>query len=188
MNIDLLQDLTASLVLLCFYSLRYTWSLLMGKRKKVLQVSWLNSGRHAIQFVIYFLVPILLIFNIFNIKVLTQIISSQNFLYILGTLYSCIGLVFIFFTRFHRASDWGYMGDQVGEKLFTGGVYKITRHPYYFGAISFGIGIYMIMNSYLVVLMIVTILFVKKVIKREEKFLFEKFGEEWVNYKNKVRF
>ncbi len=73
-----------------------------------------------------------------------------------------------------------------GEVLFTKGIYGVTRHPYYVGAILVGLGIYLILNSWFILIMLPIILFVNKVIKKEDQYLFEKFKDEWKNYKNKV--
>ena len=89
-------------------------------------------------------------------------------------------------TRVNRKEDWGYMGDKTGGRLFTNGIYSVTRHPYYIGAIILGVGVYLILNSWFVLLMIPVILFIKKVIDNEDKYLLEKFGNEFIEYKKKV--
>jgi len=78
------------------------------------------------------------------------------------------------------------MGDDTGTTLFTQGVYSITRHPYYVGAVLLGLGVYLILNSWLILTMFPVLLFVSKVIKKEDAFLYDKFDGKWVNYKKHV--
>ena len=92
----------------------------------------------------------------------------------------------MFWTRLYRKTDWGFMGDDVGTILFTKGPYAITRHPYYLGSITFGFGIYLILNSWLIIMMVPVILFIRNAIKNEENFMKDKFGQEWIIYHNKV--
>ena len=74
------------------------------------------------------------------------------------------------------------------NKLMTGGLYKIFRDPMYVAYLIFVIpGICLLFNSWLVL----TTVFVNYVlysifIKREHKYLEEKFGIEYKNYLDKV--
>ena len=92
----------------------------------------------------------------------------------------------MFLTRLNRKKDWGFMGDKTGESLFTNGIYSVTRHPYYVGAILLGVGVYFVLNSYFVLLMIPVIIFLVKVINNEDKYLLERFGDQFIEYKKKV--
>ena len=78
------------------------------------------------------------------------------------------------------------MGDDSGDVLFTNGPYKFTRHPYYVGAALTGIGIYLQLNYGLALLMLPVIIFMLYVIKREDSFLENKFGNRYTEYKSKV--
>ncbi|MEN9614473.1 MAG: Phospholipid methyltransferase [Candidatus Parcubacteria bacterium] len=78
------------------------------------------------------------------------------------------------------------MGDDSGETLFTGGPYRFTRHPYYAGAILVGIGLYLQLNYWLALLMIPVAIFIAHVIKKEDVFLEQRFGQTFVDYKKKT--
>lgn len=78
------------------------------------------------------------------------------------------------------------MGDDSGEVLFTGGPYRFTRHPYYIGAILVGIGLYLQLNYVLAILMLPVIIFMIYVMKKEDNFLEQKFGQTYLEYKQKV--
>jgi len=74
------------------------------------------------------------------------------------------------------------------EKLITGGIYGICRNPMYLGNLFIlaGFGIYA--NSALFTLLVfpVYIFIYLSIIQAEEKFLTEKFGDEFIRYKNRV--
>jgi protein-S-isoprenylcysteine O-methyltransferase Ste14 len=73
--------------------------------------------------------------------------------------------------------------------LVTGGIYKITRNPMYLGLTQILIGTAIILSSITpFIIVIIFIVITNKVyIGYEEKVLEEKFGEEYVIYKTKVR-
>jgi len=186
METTFLQKATAAVIVIVFFMGRYAWSLISEKRKRIAVGDKLLSGRFLISVVVYLLLPALLVANPFDILVNIQISTNPQGTYYLGLILSVFGSVFMFLARLHRQKDWGLMGDAAGDKLFTRRIYGVTRHPYYVGSVLIGCGVYLILNSWLVMVMVPVVLFVGLVIKREDTFLAEKFGEEWITYKNKV--
>lgn len=168
-----------AIILITFIIFRNSFTLIKGKRNIKKVTSFIYIGRKVIEIFISFLIPILLIFNVIDQKIIIP-------LYYLGVTISIIGLIFMFFTRFYRNKDWGFMGDDSGDTFFTSGPYEFTRHPYYIGAIFVAIGIYLQLNYLLVVLIIPVIFFILHVIKKEEFFLQKKFGNKFMEYKGKV--
>ena len=73
--------------------------------------------------------------------------------------------------------------------LITTGIYKYSRNPIYLGMvlILIGVGIYMGAGSSLFVVLIFIYFIRKDFVIKEEAFLLELFGEEYKNYKEKVR-
>ena len=73
--------------------------------------------------------------------------------------------------------------------LVTDGFYKISRNPMYLGMliILIGVAIYLGKLSAFLVLPAFYILITEMQIKPEERMLEEKFGEEYLDYKRKVR-
>jgi len=182
----LLQKFTTLAILAIFFAGRYSWSWIAGKREKTKVSKEIVSGRFWISVIVSAVLPLLLIFNTFNLFVVTRITYYPVAIYIIGLVLSLVGLVLMFLARLHRHKDWGFMGDDAGQVLFTKGVYSVTRHPYYAGAVFAGIGVYLVLNSWLVLIMLPVIFFMKKVIQKEDNFLFNKFGSEWQEYMNKT--
>ena len=78
-----------------------------------------------------------------------------------------------------------YRGETVGaDKLATKGAYALARNPLYFanGLIGAGWGITAGVNALLFFIIAFTIVYVLIIIPREEAFLRDKFGVEYVHY------
>ena len=69
------------------------------------------------------------------------------------------------------------------------GVYRLTRNPMYFSLAILYLGITCWVNSIWCLLLLFPVLIVvnEGVIKREEKYLEKKFGDEYLKYKSTVR-
>jgi protein-S-isoprenylcysteine O-methyltransferase Ste14 len=74
-------------------------------------------------------------------------------------------------------------------ELVQDGPYRFTRNPIYLAFATVYLGLSFIFNSMyiLVMLVIIVILFDRTQIPREERYLQEKFGEEFSRYKTRVR-
>ncbi len=69
------------------------------------------------------------------------------------------------------------------------GIYKFTRNPMYFGLTGFYLGFTCFFGNWwhIILLPILIIVIQEYVIKREEKYLERKFGEEYKSYRENVR-
>ncbi len=74
------------------------------------------------------------------------------------------------------------------SSLQTNGIYNITRNPMYLGLALVYLGLsFLIGNWWNIILLPILILFVQEyIIKREEKYLERRFGQEYLDYKHKV--
>lgn len=185
-NFVFFQKITAVFFLLIFFGGRIFWTYLKGKRKKVNVSSEIVGGRFWITLIIYALLPTALILNLFDLFEITGFKFYSFPIFLIGVLLSVCGIILMYLARMHRQKDWGFMGDDSGEILFTQGVYSITRHPYYIGAVIVGVGAYLILTSWFVLCMFPVFLFINKVINNEDKFLLKKFKNEWIAYKQKT--
>lgn len=69
------------------------------------------------------------------------------------------------------------------------GPYQFSRNPIYLAMTILYVGISLIINSVALLAMLIPIFFIMNwgVISREERYLEQKFGEEYKNYKNRVQ-
>jgi protein-S-isoprenylcysteine O-methyltransferase Ste14 len=75
------------------------------------------------------------------------------------------------------------------QLIITIGIYQYTRNPMYLGLTIMYLGISMLLNAWSSLVLILPLLRIvqKGIIEREEKYLTRKFGNEYLNYKSKVR-
>lgn len=80
----------------------------------------------------------------------------------------------------------GVLEDQKTE-LITSGIYKYTRNPYFISYLLMFIGYTILLqNMILLGLSIIGFLFIHKMIKKEEKYLYSVHGNAYLEYKMKV--
>jgi len=75
------------------------------------------------------------------------------------------------------------------KELITTGPFKISRHPMYLGMVAILLGVAIFHGTIITFLFPVIFIFLSEVlfISHEEENLKETFGEDYVNYKNRVR-
>lgn len=73
--------------------------------------------------------------------------------------------------------------------LITSGIYRLSRNPIYSSFVVVGLGVAFAVNSIWIVLMMLPLILVinRIVISKEERYLEEKFGENYRSYKRQVR-
>ena len=99
-----------------------------------------------------------------------------------------VALIADFVTRFRRAGTT-IRPDQASTSLVTTGAFRFTRNPAYLGWVVIYLGASLWLNSLwpLLILPLVIISVQGFVIRREEWFLEQKFGDEYRAYKQRVR-
>jgi protein-S-isoprenylcysteine O-methyltransferase Ste14 len=102
-------------------------------------------------------------------------------------LFAGLGIVFTAFTKMRRAETnvepW-----KPTTAIIDDGIYGISRNPIYLAMILIYFGISFLFNLFWFLPPIILVLAVMHygVILREEKYLERKFGDEYLNYKNRV--
>jgi protein-S-isoprenylcysteine O-methyltransferase Ste14 len=97
-------------------------------------------------------------------------------------------LAFIAIAQFHRAGTNGPT-TQASSALVTHGIYRHSRNPIYIGLTAIYLGIALAIGSVWSLAFLVPVLAVMEfgVIRREERYLTDKFGDAYTTYRSKVR-
>ncbi len=113
-------------------------------------------------------------FNILN--------NNKIAVVVLGIILIAIGIIMVVHCAKRLLSSFNK------NKLMTDGLYKIFTDPMYAAYMIFIIpGIALIFNSWLALTtVIINYVLYSVLIRREHKYLEEKFGEDYLNYKRKV--
>ena len=91
-----------------------------------------------------------------------------------------------------EAIERGYVPDEYADQLLMNiknGIYKYSRNPMYLGLIflQLSLGILLSMVHIMLMCIFTYIIFKYYVIKPEERYLSSKFGDDYNDYKSKVR-
>jgi protein-S-isoprenylcysteine O-methyltransferase Ste14 len=107
----------------------------------------------------------------------------------LGAMLMAAGIaLFSYSVAKFRAADTPVPGDQPTTAIVRTGPYRFSRNPIYLAFSLFQLGIAIWVSSlWLLVTLAGAVALVSVVIRREERYLEEKFGAEYVDYKASVR-
>ena len=105
-----------------------------------------------------------------------------------GLILSCIALAISANVTFRRAGTPANPYSET-KALAVNGPYRFTRNPMYLGLVLMTAGLGLVLNSMWLVLMAVAVMLALRnlVIVHEERYLEQKFGEAYKNYKERVR-
>jgi len=163
-------------------------------------------GRHGIKVIVFgetqktdfIIVPVVLFFfyaivsSVFNLpfpKILIQIFIENKILIICAIVICTISLVWFAITlkTFGKSFRVG-IDENTKDKLITNGTFSISRNPIYLAFITFFTGIFLAYPNIITLLFIILIsLTIHRQILREEKFLKDHYGNEYEEYRGKVR-
>ncbi len=129
---------------------------------------------------------IFLLLAILKIRILPLMLPWN--LDIIAYLLLIVGLIFSFYSLLNLGRSTRFGIPTTKTKLVTGGLYRISRNPIYFGfnLITISSIIY-ILNPIVLALGIYCMGIYHLIILREEEFLTEAFGDDYLTYKRKVR-
>lgn len=123
---------------------------------------------------------------------LDSLLLAQNWAYPnTGVLLMVIGLAIAVVSQIDMGRSWRIGVPQEKEEtqqLVTGGFYQFSRNPIYVGIMLFLIGgLVMLPGPFTVACTAATWLLIAIIIRREEEFLEQEFGEAFRTYKSRVR-
>lgn len=145
-------------------------------------------GEHAItdigQFILFVIFVLAMILDIFIFKFSNKMIGELSWIITvpLFLLFFLIGGYFIFIS--HQII-FGETDKEVG--IVTNGVFKIVRHPMYFGSVLLFFSFVILSCSILALLIWILIgVFYYFISRYEEKLLINKFGDKYKEYQKRV--
>ena len=88
-----------------------------------------------------------------------------------------------------RASNENVIPWTGSETIIVSGVYRFTRNPMYLGMTLISLGVAVLAASYaiLIAAILASIIIDRFVIRREEYYLEQRFGQSYTDYKRRVR-
>ena len=104
-----------------------------------------------------------------------------------GLILMIVSLVFFTMARIKLGSSFQVSAE--ANHLVKSGIYKTIRHPVYVFGFTFIMGFFIFTQVFygLIFLFVLAVLQIKR-IKKEEKVLIEKFGDEYLEYKKQTWF
>ena len=148
--------------------------------KSPIPVPFLISGKIAMLFCwLFFLVK--------TTNILTMHYDSLTTQWVGIDLYA-LGIIIVIFGFFGLGSSVSVGLPEEQTVLKTGGIYQISRNPMYLGGFVMCVGscVYSI-HVFNFILFAITFSIHHSIVLKEEVFLEERFGNNWVAYKKKVR-
>ncbi len=109
-------------------------------------------------------------------------LNQHKIFQIIGIIFICIGVPYFIISVI--AVNKAYNSD----KLITGSVYRTCRHPLYSSWVIFiAPGILLLLNSWIsLTTPIFMYIILNALVKKEENYLENRFGSEYLNYKRKI--
>lgn len=117
------------------------------------------------------------------------VIFAQSWRWILATPLLFAGVVIVLYSaKLFQRAETKIQPWKTTSRIVQTGVYKYSRNPIYLAFLLFGLGVAFAFDSWWMVLSLFPVFFflTNYVIKKEERYLEEKFGTEYVNYKSRV--
>ena len=117
------------------------------------------------------------------------VILDTAWINFLGMAFSVMGFVMMVMAHAHMGEEWRMGVDRGGKiNLVQERLFSISRNPVYLAILLQTGGLFLLMKiPAALVLWLVLLMFMRVVIRTEERFLEEIFGREYGDYKKRVR-
>lgn len=185
-----------SIALLLIFGVSYLYKLYDLKSNSEIEANVLGRGKKdaKLKYTENFLritTSVWILLWIFSI-VFNSYISRFSFRYlndiyfeIIGLIFTAIGVVFFELAIYFMKSSWRVGVDRnTRTSLITNGIYKYSRNPAFVGFDLMFIGLFFTYpNTLSLIVACCNIVVIHLQIMEEEKFLQERFGSEYANYK-----
>ncbi len=169
---------------------------LFYKKTKVNPIAFFKHGNTVESFSWGMLTLILTLYGVVAIltaqgNVVGLIFPSlhHNAVYTTGIILTLIGFAIVLLAHHHMGTSWRMGIDSEKEiHLVTRGLFSVSRNPVYLGVLTMTSGMIFLLQTFVsMVLFFVLLQAIYIIISTEERFLADKFGEEYKRYMKAVR-
>lgn len=180
-------------VLIAAYQVKFIWSKLPLPNHEDTEIPghYTNLDRLRLDYLVRFLCFILWIQIVIPLLTISDNIQIIFMLKLLGYLLILTGFWVSLTALKTLGNNWSGLSDyriKKNQQLVTTGVYKYVRHPIYLAAMLEVLGYELLVNSWLSIIFIAIIyIIVTKHLIREEAQLEQKFGKQFIAYKQKTK-
>lgn len=107
----------------------------------------------------------------------------------IGWVFLFLSLILVWISQSQMANSWRIgIDDKNKTKLVTNGMFSISRNPIFLGIMIANIGLFLVIpNAFTLLIISLSTLSVNTQIRLEEEFLKREFGNEYIEYSEKVR-
>lgn len=168
-------------------------SLLFHRAHSINPAQFLKSKHKAESFLWLWLMFIMLLYVFVAVLYYYGIAGpylGQNLVVdVIGMMLTTIGFVFMVIAQSQMGEDWRMGNDEQNRiTLRAQGLFRYSRNPVYTSILILSFGLTMILRTLIgALLFLLLFLTFRIIIHTEERFLTEKFGQQYLDYKNKVR-
>lgn len=114
---------------------------------------------------------------------------ENEILSIIGWGFLIISLIIVWIAQSHMANSWRIGIDEKNKtKLVTKGLFSFSRNPIFLGIMIANMGLFLVIpNAFTLLIISLSTLSINTQIRLEEAFLEREFGNDYLEYVNKVR-
>ena len=115
-------------------------------------------------------------------------LENDTLIYI-GWALLVLSLLFVWFAQSNMRESWRIGIDEENKtELVTNGFFAISRNPIFLGIMIANIGLFLVLpNAFTLLIIALSTVSINTQIRLEEEFLEQEFGEQYQEYKTKVR-
>jgi protein-S-isoprenylcysteine O-methyltransferase Ste14 len=141
-----------------------------------------------------YLAPIILIAAVVELQMpfpglASRIVPSATWVGALSVVLTASGIAFAIWARFTLGRNWsGTVTVKEGHELVRRGPYAFARHPIYTGVVLAFLGTSLAVGTVRAILVVVPLVLVLRFkMRNEEEFMSGEFGEEYAEYRRRVK-
>ncbi len=183
--------LLALIVERMYYGLKARRESKRGPRRERLAESARNEGFWAVllRFIMFFvLIAALTLYLVYPSWIALLSFPLPLWLRWAGAGLSLASILYIAWVQHFLGKQWSASLEIAKDhELVTSGPYRLIRHPLYMGIIFMAPGFALVTASWILVALLPIGVFLFLRVRKEERMMIERFGEEYLNYMRKTK-